>query len=353
MPLDLELEPGEEIILDATLPGADKDDVSFSVAVSDRAIFVQRKKRVAIADPWYLDKIPLGRIRRVQVAHHSPAWLWISSALLVAAGLGGLVLVGSGDEPARHWQLIAFSLAFIAVGLAIPWALRSRLRLRVEMIRGNFTWVSRLVLGGSYLQDSRRFLLRFADACRRAGLLVETPGSGLGAGEPEPPAAVVRDTRVERAERPRATRRQRLAVSLVLYGAFVVLCFAMEITARERFRVPSEADVEAIDDRVQRIRTEAARNRALAAMRDWPPYAAYATGVEVLLLLGFVIGPIVGVVAAWRRLRPTSIFEAKLLVVVLLLVFFGVLVLVGGPRQLAERYVEDRRTSYAAECSSR
>ncbi len=340
--LDLELEPGEALLLDDTLEGADKDDVPFSVAVSDRAIFLQRKKRFAVSDPWYYDKIPFARIRRVLVAHHSPAWLWAASILLGAAGLGILYLVAAGGDPLRHRQLIALSLAFIVVGLAIPWTLRSRLRLRVEMTDGRFTWVSRLTLGGSYAADSRRFLLRFADACRRVGLLVETPGSGLEPREPDRSSVV---TRVKYVGRPRASWG-KLAGGLVLYGAFVALCFGMEITARERFRVPSEADVAAIDDRVPRIRAEAARLRALAAMRDWPPYAAYATGVDGLMLLGFGVGAIAGVVI-WRRLRPTSFFGAKLLIVLLLLVFFAVPMLIGGPRQLAERYVEERPTPFA------
>ncbi len=351
MPLDIELEPGEEIVLEETLPAASENDPAFSVVVSNRALFLQRKKRFAVSDPWYFDKVPLARVRQVLVAAHNPAWLWAFSPVMVVVGLGGLYLAITGRDLVRHEQLFGYSLAFIIVGFAIPWALRSGLRLRVEMTDGRFSWTPRLTVGGTYGEDSRRFLLRFADACRGVGLLVQTPGSGLGPDQPggDLAATSTREPEVERADRPRLGWRKGLAVGLGLYAMFVALCFYMEIEARERFRVASEADVAAIDDRAQQIRAEAARGLALGAMWAWPPYAVYSTGVEVLFLLGLAIGVVlaaVGVRAAWRRMRPVSVLGFQLMIVAVLLFLSLVALLLAYPPYLAERYVEGQRTTF-------
>ncbi len=356
MPLDIELEPGEEMILDETLPAADPGDVQFSVAVSDRALFLPRKKRFAVADPWYFDKVPLARIRRVVVAPHRPAWLWLLSWLMVLGGFGGLYLAREGGDPVRYGQLIGYSLAIVAVGFALPWALRAHLRLRIEMTRGRFSWAPRLTIGGTYGEDARRFLFRFGEACRRAGLEVRAPASGPGSSEPgeRPAAAAGGGAKAEPVARPWARWRRRSAIGLVLYGAFVALCFTMEIEGRARFQVPSEADVEAIDDRVQRIRTEAARGRALAAMRDWPPYAAYAIGIDVLFFLGLAVGCVLaflGVRAVWRVPLARG-FAAPIMIFVILLVLSAVLSVLGGPPHLAQRYVEGERSVGSADWQS-
>ena len=179
MPLEAELEPGEEIILSESLPAPKKGGAPFSIAVSNRALFLPHKKRFAVADPWYFKKVPISQIERVQVRAHKPAWLWLVALLMVGGGIGGLFLVWSSGELKSNAKLVGYSLAFIAVGCAIPWAMRSRVQLIVEMTRGRFTWTPTLTIGGTYSADSRRFLAEVANACSLAGIPVGAPESAV------------------------------------------------------------------------------------------------------------------------------------------------------------------------------
>ena len=115
--------------------------------------------------------------------------------------------------------------------------------------------------------------------------------------------------------KPRAKWAMGSAIGVVLYGAFVALCFYMEREGRTRFRVPSEADIAAIDGRTQLLRTETARGNALAEMREWTPYAIYSTGVGVVVLLGTAIATVLGALVVWRGVRRDSVRKAKVLVV--------------------------------------
>lgn len=175
MPFEAELEPGEELLFSDALPAPKKGDMPFSIAVSNGAVFIPRKKLFALSDPWYFEKVPVSQIRGIRVGAYKPAWLWLVALLMVAGGVGGVVLVWMSGELKSQAKLLGYGLAFIVVGVTIPWAMRSRVRLIIEMTEGRFAWAPKLTVGGTYREDSRRFLLEVAKACRMAGLPVVMP----------------------------------------------------------------------------------------------------------------------------------------------------------------------------------
>ena len=121
----------------------------------------------------------------------------------------------------------------------------------------------------------------------------------------------------------------------------------MEGEARARFQVPSKADIEAIDDRADRLRTETARGHALAEMREWTPYAIYSMGVGTVVLLGTLIATVLGARAVWRGIPRDSVRKAKVIVIGVLLIMMGSLFLLGWPQVVAERHVEAKPTTFA------
>lgn len=135
-----------------------------------------------------------------------------------------------------------------------------------------------------------------------------------------------------------------LVFGLTMYGTFIGVCFYMESEARARFQVPSQADVDAIDDRVARIRTENARDLALAEMREWRPYAIYSAGAGIVVLGGSALVTIFGALAVWRGVRRDSARKARVIVMGVLLVMLASLVLLGWPPIVAERHVEAKKT---------
>jgi hypothetical protein len=149
------------------------------------------------------------------------------------------------------------------------------------------------------------------------------------------------------ARRPRGRVAPRIwvVVGLLVYAGFVATTFYMEALARERFAVPSRADIESIGDRKARIRVEGARTKALADMRSWTPYSTYRSVTGVIIIGGSVAATIVGAIATWRGVRRDSIFKVKLIVGGVLLVMMASLLLFAWPSFVAERRLEATRTA--------
>jgi hypothetical protein len=136
-----------------------------------------------------------------------------------------------------------------------------------------------------------------------------------------------------------------IGVGLLAYVGFVATCFYVKSVARAKFRVPSKADIAAIGDRKQRIRTEAARTNALAELRSWTPYVVYESAVGVVVLGGSGVATILGALAIWRGVRRDSIVKAKLIVVGVLVVMLASILLLAWPTVVAEKRFEATRTS--------
>ena len=150
------------------------------------------------------------------------------------------------------------------------------------------------------------------------------------------------------AARGRTGWRIWLPVGLLLYAAFIILCFYMESEGRSRFRVPSRADIATIEDPTSRIRAEGAHGRALAEMRAWQPYSAYSVGWGVVVLGGTAFATFLGARVVWRGVRRDSVGRASYVVVGMLLIAVASLFLLALPKIVAEQRLDSKRTTHVS-----
>ena len=94
MPFDVNLEEGERLLenLSFVVP---KNSQVFHIAISDRALFLPRKKFFAVKDPSYSERVPLNRVREARVKKLSPFLLWTLALLMVVVGVAttGLMML--------------------------------------------------------------------------------------------------------------------------------------------------------------------------------------------------------------------------------------------------------------------
>src|SRR5271165_1290320 len=85
MPFEINLEEGERLIasLSFVVP---KDPEAFRIAVTDRAVFLPRKKFFAVKDPTYCERVLLSQVVDAKVKTLNPFFLWTLALLMVIAG---------------------------------------------------------------------------------------------------------------------------------------------------------------------------------------------------------------------------------------------------------------------------
>jgi hypothetical protein len=145
---------------------------------------------------------------------------------------------------------------------------------------------------------------------------------------------------------PSRFRAKWLIPALLLYGVYCSTCFYIEFMARERFQVPSDADVASVTERVAHLRIELARTNRLAEMREWGPYATYDAFLIALLLGGIALAIVYGGRTIWRGVNRDSVYKAKTIVVGTMFVVLAAVVLVGWPGFVAMKLSETKRTQY-------
>lgn len=172
MPFDISLEEGERLIarLSFIAPG---DSEAFHIAITDRAVFLPRKKSFAVKDPAYCERVALNRVVEAKVKKLNPFFLWTLALLMVIAGTvtTGLmvlpVLRGEGG------QLSGYPPAVAIVGLVIPFIARRRYGLSIAIVDEAFLWKPRLHVDGTSRNAVELFLTQTADALRQAGVNVK------------------------------------------------------------------------------------------------------------------------------------------------------------------------------------
>lgn len=145
---------------------------------------------------------------------------------------------------------------------------------------------------------------------------------------------------------PSRFRTKWLIPALLLYGVYCSACFYIEFMAREKFQVPSHADVASVTERVAHLRTELARTNRLAEMSEWGPYATYEAFLIALLLGGIVLAIVYGRRMIWRGVNRDSVYKAKTIVIGTMFVVLAAVFLVGWPGFVAMKLSESQRTQY-------
>jgi hypothetical protein len=74
MPFDISLEEGERLIADLSFV-VPKDPTTFRLSITDRAVFLPRKKLFAVKDPTYGERVLLNRVVEAKVKRLNPFFL--------------------------------------------------------------------------------------------------------------------------------------------------------------------------------------------------------------------------------------------------------------------------------------
>ena len=150
-----------------------------------------------------------------------------------------------------------------------------------------------------------------------------------------------------RAEPQRRSLVVKIAFVLLLYVLYAAFAWWAETAARLHFRVPSKAEVASITERVAHLHAESARDRALADMADWTPYAAWSIFVTVLMFAALAGSIAAGVWLAISMVRTSGVGSIKLVAVG----FVGLMAVAVGaviaPPLVSEAAYETRATHFA------
>jgi len=138
-------------------------------------------------------------------------------------------------------------------------------------------------------------------------------------------------------------------VVLTLYAGYAWSFFYIEPIARNRFRVPSELEINSIADHRANVRAAALRNRRLEEVEAWPRFQAYRLFEEVVGVVGVLLMTALGARIVWRGVARTSIAKAKLMVLGVLLILLLALGLFGAPPLFANRIAEGQLTHFAGD----
>jgi hypothetical protein len=171
MPTEISLEPQEKLIFKDTFhEGSRTYPVTF--AVTDRAVFVTREKHLA-KESFYLERIPLSRIRQVFLSRRRRWSMLISSALVFLFGLTLTVLMVipylNGEETAAIKSAPFFIMIF---GLIMPFLSKKRKTLIVQLNDGIYKWKPQLTLDKISRARTQGLQEQFLDACRSVGVHV-------------------------------------------------------------------------------------------------------------------------------------------------------------------------------------
>lgn len=172
MPFDISLEEGERLIANLSFV-VPSDPEAFHIAITDRAVFLPRKKFFAVKDPTYCERVLLNRVVEAKVKRLNPFFLWALALLMVIVGTVTTGLMVLPFLRGERGQLSGYPPAVAIVGLVIPFIARRRYGLSISIVDEAFLWKPRLHVDRASRNEVDLFLTQTADALRQAGVNVK------------------------------------------------------------------------------------------------------------------------------------------------------------------------------------
>jgi hypothetical protein len=166
------LENGERLIANLRFSYS-QDKNPFLIAVSDRAIYLLRKRLFAVKDYWYAHRITTPTIRLVRINKLNPVGLWLLSIAMIL--LGGwttyamLSPLFHGDKTERT-KLSGWPPALVVGGIAIPFIARKRYGIEIDIVGDSFSWKPPLMVDAASRRAIDEFLSLFARSVAEAGI---------------------------------------------------------------------------------------------------------------------------------------------------------------------------------------
>jgi hypothetical protein len=172
MPFDIILEEGEQLIANLSF-GVPHDSDIFHLALTNRAVFLPRKKFFAVKDATYFERVPLNRIVEAKIKKLSPVFLWALALLMVAVGTVITCLMMIPLLRREGGEFSGYPPAVALVGLVIPIIARRRYGLSISIVDGGFLWKPRLHVDKTSRNAVDAFLTQVAESLRQAGVNVK------------------------------------------------------------------------------------------------------------------------------------------------------------------------------------
>jgi hypothetical protein len=158
MPITMPLEPGETVLLDSA---------EFGLGVTERAIFLPKKKVFAARDPWFMQRVPRADIEEVCIKRLPSERVFGVSAVMILIGLSWSYVVFLSQHGVS-WG----AMAALMVGVALPILIPGRFGLLIAMKKGKFKWKPPLVHDKASRDEIRQIFQMIVEACRQARLQV-------------------------------------------------------------------------------------------------------------------------------------------------------------------------------------
>jgi len=154
MAFTLKREDGEELIFHGSLE-LKKGREPFAFALSSRAVYLPRKKRFAVSDPYYFERVAISQIREVALERMRPYALWALAAVLILVGGITSYWMTQPSHQDAGGTVSVYPFGLIVAGLVIPFVARGRRRLIVTMIDNRFVWKAPLVMDSELRAQAR------------------------------------------------------------------------------------------------------------------------------------------------------------------------------------------------------
>lgn len=180
MAYEYSLEEGEEVLGNFSF-STSRNSPPFCLVVSTRALFLPRTKRFAVSDPTYFEKVPLSRVTQVRITRLSPILMWILAVLMVTSGAALTAIMLWPFLRGGHGTVSGYPPAIFVCGLVIPFIVRRRYALDINLINELFRWKPPMLVDQASRDAVKRFLDTVTDACREAGInVIEEHSDALG-----------------------------------------------------------------------------------------------------------------------------------------------------------------------------
>ncbi|HJT17624.1 MAG TPA: hypothetical protein VJ853_09560 [Thermoanaerobaculia bacterium] len=169
MPIDIDPPAGERVFVNVHYR-ASKQSVPFALGITDQAVYVPAKKRWAMGDPWYIQRVPITQVRDVFIKRTRMLGILIVAALMVA---GGGIATYLMLEPIVHGQggkISGWPFAVLIGGLILPFFARGRRSLRIVFSEGKYIWTPPIAVDAPSRAYIQQLLDHIIGGFRQAGV---------------------------------------------------------------------------------------------------------------------------------------------------------------------------------------
>jgi hypothetical protein len=168
----IEMEPGEQVILDAEYQASEKSE-PFAFGISNRALFLPAKKTFALTnDPYYFRRVPLSEIRELRIRRLKPFAMLVLALMMVVVGLYTTIGMFTPAYRETGGQIKGYPFAILVAGVVLPFAVRGRFGLVVSQTNGTYKWKPPIVIDRASKDKIAQVIAAIVEGSRKAGIPV-------------------------------------------------------------------------------------------------------------------------------------------------------------------------------------